>query len=78
MKLTDADIEEFMNLCEEEDGVRPSRELASEAATRLALLYERLLLPTPREVASTDLKNQNAEVGYREGKSSPSINTLLP
>jgi len=49
MTLTDRDIDEFMALCEEEDGVRPSREVAHEAATRLVLLYRQLVLPTPQE-----------------------------
>ena len=51
--LTDDDIQEFTDLCEEEDGVRPTDEAAREAATRVVLLYERLLLPTPEEIGET-------------------------
>ena len=83
MKLADSDIEDFMKLCEEEDGVRPSREMASEAATRVVLLYERLLLPTPHEMATAGLQNQNAEVGCPKDRSNPihqhhTSNAVLP
>ncbi len=54
MTLTEADIDEFMALCEE-NGDRLTREEAREAASRLLLVYERLAMRTPSELQAARL-----------------------
>jgi hypothetical protein len=71
MTLTDADIEEFIALTEEEDGIKMSYEEAREAATRVALLYERLLMPTPREIAEIRLAKTDAGGKVSDGPAQP-------
>ena len=71
MTLTDKDIEEFLALCEEEDGVRPSREVALEAAARVVLLYERLLLPTPEEIRTAHLAKSRSGGSLTNGPVEP-------
>lgn len=50
MLIAEEELEEFVRLCQE-CGETPSEEEAREAATRLVLLYERLLMPTPSETS---------------------------
>jgi len=71
MMLTDADIHEFMALTEEEDGIAISFEEAREAATRVALLYERLLMPTPREIAEIRLAKTGGGGRVSDGPAEP-------
>jgi hypothetical protein len=54
MTLTEADIDEFLALCDE-NGDRLTREEAREAAARLLLVYERLAMPTPSELQAARL-----------------------
>lgn len=68
MTLTEADIDEFIALCEE-NGDRLTREEAREAATRLLLVYERLAMPTPGELRAAVL----AKSGQRGSVSDESI-----
>ena len=71
MTLTEADVEEFIALTEEEDGIKLSFEEAREAATRVALLYERLLMPTPREIAEARLAKSNGGGRVSDGLVGP-------
>ena len=47
MKLTDEDIEAFIDVYEEEHGVRLSREDAWDMAARLVTFYEAVSRPLP-------------------------------
>jgi hypothetical protein len=76
MMLTEADIEEFIALTREEDGMTLSREEAREAATRVVLLYERLLLPTPEEVTAARLAKDRARGNVSHGQVEPFTSTL--
>jgi hypothetical protein len=71
MTLTDEDIHEFMALTEEEDGIRITFEEAREAATRVALLYERLLMPTPSEIAEARLAKAGSRGRVSDGSAEP-------
>lgn len=57
MRLTEADIEEFMALCEA-DGVKLPPNEARAVATRLVLLYRHLARPTPEELRAGLAKRQ--------------------
>lgn len=63
MLLSEEDIDEFILLAKKE-GVELTREDATAAATRLVLIYLRLAMPTPSEIAAGQLaKNRgNATV----------------
>jgi len=74
MQLSEEDIAEFIDLCEEEDGVRPSVETAREAATRVVLLYERLLLPLPDEVDAVRLAKSVERGRLSSGQAGPVAN----
>ena len=52
MTLSEADIDEFIAISERTHNIRLTREEAREAATRVGLLYERLMMPTPKEIAA--------------------------
>lgn len=71
MTLSEADINEFKALTEEEDGIKLSDEEAREAATRVALLYEQLLMPTPREIEETRLAKSDGGGRVSDGPAEP-------
>jgi len=58
MILSEEDIQEFRTLAQK-DGVELTHQEASEAATRLILLYLRLALATPSERAAEGLANSS-------------------
>jgi hypothetical protein len=66
MLLSEDDIEEFIVLARKE-GVELSREEAVAAATRLVLLYLRLAMPTPSELAELRLAKTSANATVLDG-----------
>jgi hypothetical protein len=67
MKLTDADIDEFTALARRER-VELTHEEATAAATRLALLYLQLAMPTPKELAETRLAKPGGGASLKDGR----------
>jgi hypothetical protein len=70
MLLSEEDIEEFVDLAKEE-GVELTHEAATAAATRLVLLYLRLAMPTPSELAARLLakSRESGTVGDKSERS---------
>src|ERR1700682_5692764 len=68
MLLSEEDIDEFIALAKKE-GVELTREEATATATRLVLLYLRLAMPTPSEMAERRLAKTRADacVGEEDG-----------
>ena len=67
MKLTDADIDEFVALARKEQ-TELTREEATAAATRLVLLYLRLAMPTPKELAEVRLAKPGGDATVKDGR----------
>jgi hypothetical protein len=67
MKLTEADIDEFIALAKKER-VELTREDATAAATRLVLLYLRLAMPTPKELAEARLAKPGGDASLKDGR----------
>lgn len=67
MLLSEEDIEEFIALAQKE-GVELTREKAVAAATRLVLLYLRLALPTPSEMAEGRLAKTPPDGSVPDGR----------
>jgi hypothetical protein len=67
MELSDLDIEEFIALAKKER-VELTREEATAAATRLTLLYLRLAMPTPKELAEVRLAKPGGGASLKDGR----------
>lgn len=65
MLLSEEDIDEFIALAKKE-GVELTREEATATATRLVLLYLRLAMPTPSEMAERRLAKTRADASVGE------------
>jgi hypothetical protein len=65
MLLSEEDIDVFIALAKKE-GVELSREEATATATRLVLLYLRLAMPTPAEMAERRLAKSRADVTVKD------------
>ena len=83
MLYSEEDLQEFIRLCEEEDGRHPSREEAEEAATRLILMYRHLLFPTAVLREAARLATSGGDGTLSSGPVEPeqqsnTTNALLP
>jgi hypothetical protein len=65
MLLSEEDIDEFIALAKKED-VELTREEATATATRLVLLYLRLAMPTPSEMAERRLAKSRADATVKD------------
>jgi hypothetical protein len=78
MTLTEADIEEFIALCEA-DGVKLPPYEARAVATRLVLLYRHLARPTPGELqAGLAKRRERATVRDAEPSASQDLPSTPP
>jgi hypothetical protein len=75
MELSDLDIEEFIALAKKER-VDLTREEATAAATRVVLLYLRLAMPTPKELAEARLAKPGGGASLKDGRNTPQLPTL--
>jgi hypothetical protein len=65
MLLTEEDIDEFITLAKKE-GMELTREEATATATRLVLLYLRLAMPTPSEMAERRLAKTRTDASVED------------
>jgi len=76
VKLTDRDIAEFINLCEQ-DGMKLAPDEARPIAMRLVFLYRHLARPTPHELAAGLAKRaeQDTVEGVPPSPAAPAADT---